>query len=265
MIWNWFRGGRERPSSTGQAQVVLNSRPRKYTAGDTIAGVYRVLNVFEGGLGAVYVVEHTIGKRIVLKTLKEISSCASEFRQEATIWVRLGVHPHIVQAHWVDEIAGMPCVAAELIEPDEIGRLSLRDYLRFGALTPTQITRYSVHFCYGLEHALSRGLVCHRDIKPENLLIGASGNLKITDFGIASAAAPAVEAQQARLGRWQAGGLPVSGTPPYMAPEQIAGSANQDQRTDIYSFGVVLYEMAYGRLPFSGRSASDFFHHHLRG
>jgi serine/threonine protein kinase len=236
---------------------------RRYKAGDTIAGVYRVLDVFEGGLGVVYVVEHTTGDRIVLKTLKGVSSHPDEFREEAATWVQLGAHPHIVQAHWVDEIAGMLCVAAELIEPDEIGRLSLRDYLRFTALTPTQIARYTAHFCYGLEHALSRRLVCHRDIKPENLLIGASQNLKITDFGIASAATSATEPEQARLGRWEAGGLPVAGTPPYMAPEQIAGSANQDQRTDIYSFGVVLYEMAYGQLPFSGRSASEFFQHHM--
>ncbi|MBV9251584.1 MAG: hypothetical protein JO227_20345 [Acetobacteraceae bacterium] len=114
--------------------------------------------------------------------------------------MRLGAHPHVVQAHWVDEIAGIVCVAAEMIEPDEIGRVSLRDYLRFGAL----------------------------------------------DFGIASAAPPAAEAQQARLGCWQAGRLPVAGTPPYMAPEQIAGSASQDQQRDIYSFGVVLYGWLMG-------------------
>lgn len=262
MILGWFGGNRDRFGEAAKLQG--DSNARRYGAGDTIAGAYRVLQLFEGGLGVVYVVEHTTGDRLVLKTLKDVSSHAGEFRQEAATWVRLGAHPNIVQAHWVDEVAGMLCVAAELIEPDEIGRLSLRDYLRFGALTPTQIARYAAHFCYGLEHALSRGLVCHRDIKPENLLIGASGSLKITDFGIASAAAPAAEAQEARLGRWQAGGLPVAGTPPYMAPEQIAGSASQDQRTDIYSFGVVLYEMAYGQLPFSARSASEFFQHHLR-
>jgi eukaryotic-like serine/threonine-protein kinase len=130
----------------------------------------------------------------------------------------------------------MLCVAAELIEPDEIGRVSFRDYLRFGALTPTQIARWAAHFCYGLEHAARRGLVSHRDIKPENLLIGSDGNLKITDFGISSAApvADTAVSRQVQLGRWEAGGIPISGTPPYMAPEQISGSRNQDQRTDIY-------------------------------
>jgi serine/threonine protein kinase len=261
MILGWFGGNRDRSGEAEKPQD--DSNARRYEAGDTIAGAYRVLHVFEGGLGIVYIVEHTTGDRIVLKTLKNVSH-ANQFRQEATTWVQLGAHPHIVQAQWVDEIAGMLCVAAELIEPDEIGRLSLRDYLHFGVLTPTQIARFAAHFCYGLEYALSRGLVCHRDIKPENLLIGESESLKITDFGIANAAGRMAVGQQSAKGRGQAGGLPVSGTPPYMAPEQIAGAANLDQRTDIYSFGVVLYEMAYGQLPFSGRSVSEILQHHLK-
>jgi serine/threonine-protein kinase len=265
MIWDWFRRGRERPGGAGQPQVVRSSKPRKYRAGDTIAGVYRVLRVFEGGLGIVYVVEHTSGDRIVLKTLKDGSLQAVQFRREAETWVRLGSHANIVKAFWVDEVAGMVCVAAELIEPDEIGRSSLRDYLQLGALTPLQIARYTAQFCYGLEHAIGRGLVSHRDIKPENLLIGSTGILKITDFGIASAAPIADDSQSPhlKLGRWQAIGGGISGTPPYMAPEQIAGSHKQDQRVDIYAFGVVLYEMAYGRLPFAGRTPTEFFHLHL--
>src|SRR5947209_11428948 len=119
MILSWL-GKRNRVGEVRDHQGDLHAR--KYKAGDTIAGVYRVLHVFEGGLGVVYVVEHTTGDRIVLKTLKGVSSHTGEFRQEAATWVRLGAHPHIVQAHWVDEIAGMRCVAAELIEPAEIGR-----------------------------------------------------------------------------------------------------------------------------------------------
>src|SRR5216683_1738298 len=262
MIWDWFRGGRERRHGAGQPQVVPVSKRRKYRAGDTIGGVYRVLHVFEGGLGIVYVVAHTSGDRIVLKTLKDESFQAAQFRREAETWVRVGSHANIVKAFWVDEVAGMLCVAAELIEPDEIGRLSLRDYLQLGAFTTIQIARCTAQFCYGLEHAIGRGLVSHRDIKPENLLIGSAGILKITDFGIASAAPIADDSQSPplKLGRWQAVGGEISGTPPYMAPEQIAGSYQQDQRVDIYAFGVVLYEMAYGRLPFAGRTPREFFH-----
>lgn len=238
---------------------------RRYRAGDTIAGVYHVLHVFEGGLGIVYVVEHTSGDRIVLKTLKDESLQAAQFRREAETWVRVGSHPNVVKALWVDVVAGALCVAAEFIEPDEIGRLSLRDYLRFGALTAIQIVRCAAQFCYGLEHAINGGLVSHRDIKPENLLIGNAGVLKITDFGIASAAPFADDAQpeRPRLGRWRSVRGEISGTPPYMAPEQIAGSREQDQRVDIYAFGVVLYEMAYGTHPFAGCTPTEFFHLHL--
>jgi serine/threonine-protein kinase len=250
MILDWFGGGRERPGDAGQPGSSL----RKYRAGDTIAGVYHVLHVFEGGLGIVYAVEHASGDRIILKTLRDESSQTAQFRREAETWVRVGSHTNIVRALWVDEIAGMLCVAAELIDPDEMGRLSLRDYLQFGLLTPIQIARSTAQFCYGFEHAISRGLVSHRDIKPENLLIGSAGILKITDFGIASAAPIGDDSRSPprKLGRWQALGGEISGTPPYMAPEQIAGSREQDQRVDIYAFGVVLYEMSYGRWAAAG-------------
>ena len=81
MILRWFGGNRDRFGEAGKRQN--DSSARKYKAGDTIAGAYRVLDVFEGGMGVVYVVEHTTGDRIVLKTLKGVSSHAGEFRQEA--------------------------------------------------------------------------------------------------------------------------------------------------------------------------------------
>jgi tetratricopeptide (TPR) repeat protein len=115
-----------------------------------------------------------------------------------------------------------------------------------------------------MEHALSKGLVVHRDIKPENMLIGRSGVLKVTDFGIAKAmAAIANSADSSHFGVWQTGTGKISGTPPYMAPEQwIAGP--QDVRADIYAFGVVIHEMCYGRRPFAGASIQQLAEQHLR-
>jgi serine/threonine protein kinase len=224
---------------------------RRYQVGEVIGGTYAVQRVFEGGLGVVYVVEHPEAGKLVLKTIKSGLCTPEAFLREAEAWVSLGSHQHIVAALWVDEVAGLLFVAAELVQADEGGRLSLRDYLRAGPLTPRQAVRFSTQFCYGLAHAVSRGLISHRDIKPENLLIGATGDLRITDFGIAAARTGGVVA------------APSSGTPPYMAPEQIVASHDQDERVDIYAFGVVLCEMIHGRMPFAGRSAEEFVRNHL--
>jgi Flp pilus assembly protein TadD len=118
-----------------------------------------------------------------------------------------------------------------------------------------------------LEYARSKGLIAHRDIKPENLLIGAVGSLRITDFGIARAMAHGLSdtpnAPMDKLGVWQSNAGTVSGTPPYMAPEQWLGT-KQDIRTDIYAFGVVTYEMCYGHLPFTAPSIQALMAQHLR-
>ncbi len=168
---------------------------------------------------------------------------------EAETWVRLGDHPNIVRAFRVEEIAGQVFVAAEQIGADELGRVSLRDYLLSGPLTSTAIAARIADFCYGMEHAISKGLVVHRDIKPENMLIGASGVLKVTDFGIARAVTGhAAGGGGSGLGVWQTGTGKVTGTPPYMAPEQWT-AGRPDIRTDIYAFGVVMHEMCYGRRP----------------
>jgi len=226
---------------------------RNYRPGDLIAGEFLVRRVIEGGLGIVYVVDHPEFGQAILKVPKgqERQEVRAAFQREADLWVRLGWHPNIVQALRVDEIAGQVFVAAKFVEPDGMGRVSLRDYLTGEPLPPNVAAAWSADFCYGLERALARGLVTHRDIKPENLLIGASGVLRITDFGIAWAV------------RSESKKDAVSGTPPYMAPEQWRG-AEQNVRTDLYAFGVVLYEMCYGRMPFAGRSAVDFRDQHLR-
>src|SRR5260221_6070284 len=240
---------------------------RIYQVGDVIAGDYVVRSVMEGGLGIVYAVNHRGGERLVLKSPKRQSDHAvrENFRNEAEIWVRLGKHTNIVPAFWVDELAGQLFVAAEFDESDELNRVSLRDYLRYGALKPNVVAAWTADFCYGLQHAVLKGLVAHRDIKPENLLIGASGVLRVTDFGIAKATVSTFNedsTKQPKLGAWQTRSGKVSGTPPYMAPEQWRG-AEQDVRTDIYAFGVVMYEMCHGRMPFVAPSMEKLIDQHL--
>src|SRR5262245_58410033 len=228
MVFRWL--GRK---NDNQAQLERREPPplkvpevpeapdRIYKAGDVIGGEWLVRRVMEGGLGIVYVVEHREdGEALcVLKAPKRQSNpvVRENFRTEAETWVRLGAHPNIVRAQGVDEFAGQLFVVAELVESDDLGRVSLRDYLNFGPLRPRAAAAWTGDVCYGLDYARSKGLVAHRDIKPENLLVGRDGILRITDFGIARAVAldaKTVEADRAKLGEWQTRGGKVAGTPP---------------------------------------------------
>lgn len=265
MIFDWF--GRRRKKSvsspTGSART-----DRIYRPGQVIAGEWRILRVVEGGLGVVYVVEHReTGVQRALKGPKSQLNQAvqADFRVEAEAWVRLGRHPNIVAAYGIEELAGQLLVLAELVRPDDQGRVSLRDYLIKGALAPRAIAGLTADFCYGLSHGNSKGLHAHRDIKPENFLIGERAILRITDFGLAHAMAfsgASINAKPTRLGAWESNVGKIAGTPPYMAPEQWLGRS-QNVRTDLYAFGIILFEMSYGKMPFRGPTIGQFQQQHL--
>jgi Flp pilus assembly protein TadD len=151
----------------------------------------------------------------------------------------------------------------EYIAPDEHGRVTLADHLRHarGPLDTDRALAWAIQFCYGMEHANGHGIKCHRDIKPANLLIRQDGTLLISDFGLAAAAEAAWKSkgQQWETGSWEgardgggasltilrAEGLGVVGTPGYMAPE-VFGGQGAGVQSDVYSFGLVLWQMAAG-------------------
>ena len=235
MIFRIFGHKDQNAASPG---IMPSAEPnRTYHPGDVIGGEWRVLRAVEGGLELVYAVEHRkSGDRCVLKAPKRQSDPAvrESFRTEAETWVRLGDHPNIVCAHGVDEFAGQLFVVAELVEPDELGRVSLRDYLATGVPTPHAVAALAADFCYGMAHACSKGMVAHRDIKPENLLVGATGKLRVTDFGLSRAmvlGAAGDENQPGKLGTWQTLDGKIAGTPPYMSPEQWKGGSRKSRRT----------------------------------
>jgi serine/threonine protein kinase len=266
MIFRIFGHKDQNAASPG---IMPSAEPnRTYHPGDVIGGEWRVLRAMEGGLGLVYAVEHReSGDRCVLKAPKRQSDPAvcESFRTEAETWVRLGDHPNIVCAHGVDEFAGQLFVVAELVEPDELGRVSLRDYLATGVPTPHAVAALAADFCYGMAHACSKGMVAHRDIKPENLLVGATGKLRVTDFGLSRAmvlGADGDENQPGKLGTWQTLDGKIAGTPPYMSPEQWQGG-QQEVTTDIYAFGVVMFEMCYGRRPFASTDLRGLAEQHI--
>jgi len=229
-------------------------------------------------MGVVYLVHNReIPKPIVLKTSQKAvgEDAKRRFVSEATAWIKAGVHTNIVQAYWVREIAGQLFVAAEYIEPDEDDRNSLADFLKPGQLGVETILVWSTQFCRGMSYARSKGLRAHRDVKPDNLMIDVTGTLKITDFGLAKLidSEAAGTSRASVLGRGPASESAANtqtgsmlGTLPYMAPEQFVDAKEVDHRADIYSFGVVLYQMVTGnQYPYRIRSdAADIAYEYFR-
>ncbi len=258
---------------------------QQYKPGERIGGEYTVLKVFGGanqsGMGVVYLVQNReIPRPIVLKTFQRAlsSDAKRQFVSEAHAWIKAGAHANIVQAYWVREISGQVFVAAEYVEPDDAGRNNLTHYLSTGQLRPEIVLLWASQFCHGMDYARSRGVLAHRDIKPDNLMIDANASLKVTDFGLAkSIDLDAVPQQRGwRLfGRKQPAEIvsktvtgSAMGTLPYMAPEQFIDAKSVDHRADIYSFGIILYQMVTGNsYPYQIKSdapdvAAEFFRAH---
>ena len=209
-------------------------------------GTYRVLKVLgSGGMGIVFQAEDVLLQRkVALKVMRPDAaakpSARERFLREARAVAALE-HEHVVAIHQVGEERGVPFLAMQWLKG-----MSLEERLgRAGPLSVPQVLRLGQQIARGLAAAHEAGLI-HRDVKPANLWLEpeGGGRVKILDFGLARAAV-----DEARL--TQAGVL--LGTPAYMAPEQARG-ANVDQRCDLFSLGVVLYQLLTGQLPFRGDS-----------
>jgi len=219
--------------------------------------VYKVLG--RGGFGIVYLVSsHKTGSVFAMKTVRNeyLMDLQTEerFKKEAQIWIDLGKHPYLVQAYFVENIIGTLFIAMEYIAPNEQGLNSLEGYLRYQPPDLAQSLHWAIQFCHGMEYAYSKGIKAHRDIKPANIMITPDKILKISDFGLAgvissskilSGIKPDTKNINAGL-LYQTMKGTAFGTPPYMPPEQFENAAGCDERSDIYSFGIVLYQMASG-------------------
>ncbi|UYN92150.1 MAG: protein kinase [Anaerolineales bacterium] len=240
-----------------------------YKINDSIGGEFKVLGILGGGMGVVYVVNNReLLQPIVLKTYQE-GQLKSQFLQEARAWVRAGSHTNIVQAFWAREIDGQVFVAAEYVRPDENGRSNLAQYLASGRLAPEIVLMWSTQFCRGMTYTLMKNLKAHRDIKPENLLISTEANLKVTDFGLSMYLQSELKEQKEKTVSSFETSHSLKGTLPYMAPEQFESTRGVDHRADIYSFGVVLYQMITGnhypyKIDFRSQNAPlEFYRAHL--
>jgi hypothetical protein len=221
----------------------------------TKLGPYEIQSqIGAGGMGEVYRARDSrLGREVAIKILPESFATDAErlrrFEQESQAVAALN-HPNILAIYDVGTRDGSPYLVSELLEGE-----SLRALLEKGPIPQRKAIEYAVQIANGLAAAHDKGIV-HRDLKPDNLYVCRDGRVKILDFGLAKMAAketPGVDG--ATMTQHTAAGV-VMGTASYMAPEQVRGG-QVDARTDMFSFGVVLYEMLSGKRAFQRDSAPE--------
>ena len=226
--------------------------PRDLPSLAEIAAAFPDLEILDlighGGMSAVFrarqpKLDRIVALKVLPKSLAATPGFAERFTREGRVLARLS-HPNIVTVHDFGESGGFCYLIMEYVDG-----VNLRQAMRAGRFTPEQALNIIPVMCEALQYAHSQG-VLHRDIKPENILLDAKGKVKVADFGIAKI-----------LNEDCDGGMMLTqsgaklGTAPYMAPEQIEQPGSVDHRADIYSLGVVFYEMLTGELPL-GRFAA---------
>lgn len=236
--------------------------PRSWQIGEFIKGRWEVHRVLYGGAGVVYIVyDQAFGEPFAAKTFQDqvfaySPVVADRFMREALAWIRMDVHPNVTQARMIEKIEGKPFLFLEYVSGGD-----LKSWIGTPRLLQDlpQVLRFAIQFCDGMIHALSKGIKAHRDIKPANCLISHDGVLKITDFGLAQICEQTTAASSFTSPFLDGNLHPALtnaaiGTCTHMAPERFDGSGPIDARSDIYSFGVMLHQMAKGELPFVGES-----------
>jgi serine/threonine protein kinase len=269
-----------------------NSNRRAVSVGDWLEPDLKVESILEGGMGAVYICQlhardendwtalrspegsgdvhrHFTGRRVVVKTIRpELlwHGGAGRFKREALLWTLLLPHPNVVKANVIDRISGQDYLKLEFIDGG-----SLRRKLNGKPVAPNEVLNIALQFCAGMEFLWESAAIVHRDIKPENILLTQSGTVKITDFGLAKIIPQAPASMAPRSLNQPTTGVPTSratqhgtvmGTLAYMPPEQFGSAESVGVSSDIYSFGIVLYEMLTALLPFRGHAVVEWFQQH---
>jgi len=211
--------------------------------GSVFAGRYEILEELgEGGMGKVYkVLDTKINEEVALKLIRpEIAvdkNTIERFGNELKL-ARKIAHRNVCQMYHLSDEAGTHYITMEYVRGED-----LKSVVRMmGQMSPGQVASIGKQICKGLSEAHHLGVI-HRDLKPQNIMIDRGGNVRIMDFGLA----------RSLRGKGITGAGVMLGTPDYMSPEQ-AETKDVDHRSDIYSLGIILYEMVAGRLPFEGET-----------
>lgn len=216
-------------------------------------GPYRIIEQLgQGGMAIVYKAYHaSLDRYIAIKVLHraflEDSSFQTRFQREARVVARLE-HPNIVPIYDYAEHEGQPYLAMKYIEGE-----TLKARLQRGPLTASEVLHIVESVGAALSYAHKQGIL-HRDVKPSNVINANEGQIYLADFGLA---------RIAQSGESSLTSDSVLGTPQYMSPEQAMAKKELDEGTDIYSFGVMLYEMTVGRVPFSSDTPFSVIHDHI--
>ena len=219
-----------------------------FTPGTVLAERYRIIGLLgRGGMGEVYRADDLkLGQPVALKFLPRRFASEKDRLERFYAEVRIArqvSHPNVCRVYDVGEIDGQQYLSMEYVDGEDLASL----LKRIGRLPPDKALDIARELCAGLAAAHDRG-VLHRDLKPANVMVDGRGRARITDFGLAVAAGEVTEGE-------------VSGTPAYMAPEQLAGKG-ATVRSDIYALGLVLYELYVGRKAFDGATVEELRRKH---